>query len=133
MPAVAVASLSQPARVSGRWNANTGRERGSAGLLCLDDPSGSAVDVEHVVDEAVALLQRELTDRDAAMPRDVRGGRIADDPAGLRQQAIDLFAGGLLGFRHLNVSRGREIPNITRFRHDIGNWVQCGSKDTSLY
>jgi hypothetical protein len=36
------------------------------------------------------------------MARDVRLGWVADDPTGLREQVIDLFAGGLLGFGHQN-------------------------------
>lgn len=76
-----------------------------SGLLHLNDASGLAVHVEHVVREAVTWFELKLADRDAAMARDVRlDRRVADDPAGLREQVIDLFAGGLLGLGHLTGS-----------------------------
>ena len=87
-------------------------ERGAA-FLGLDDAGGFAVHVEHVVGEAVALLQLELADGDAAVGGDVGLVRVAHDPAGGGQQLVDLVACELFGRGHVTACRGAGCVNIS--------------------
>ena len=70
-----------------------------AGGLGLHHTKRIAVHEEQVVDVAVALLQLELAHRDAVAGREVHVLAVLNQPACLRQQGVDLFAG--LGFRRV--------------------------------
>lgn len=76
-------------------DANEGR----ALFLGFDDAGGLAVDVEHVIREAVAFRELKLSYGDPAVGGDVRVHRVADDPACRREQPIDLLAGRCFWFR----------------------------------
>ena len=93
-------------------------ERG-AGLLGFDDAGGFAVHVEHVVGEAVALLQLELADGDAAVRGDVGLVGVAHGPAGRGEQLVDLVACELFGRRQLTASAAKGFRNITDFAREL--------------
>jgi hypothetical protein len=89
----------------GQAGAGLGRLRldpgeGFAGLLRLDDPGGLAVDVEQVVGDAVAPLQRELAKGHAPAGVDARRVGVLDDPAGAAEVLVDRASGVVFGPEH---------------------------------
>ena len=95
-------SVGQPFCVSLRLGLNTG-ERDPL-LLGLDNSCGSAIDVEKVVGKAVARFQGEVADRNAPIRQYVRVALIAHDPAGLGEQAVDVFSGFIFRGGHFGLA-----------------------------
>lgn len=60
--------------------------------LGLDRPDGLAIHKQQVVGFAMALAQRELTDGHTGPSVNVGVLPVLDDPAGLREQGVDVFA-----------------------------------------
>ncbi len=69
-------------------------------LLRLDDAGGSAIDVEKIVGKTVALFQSKVPDCDSPMGQDVCVALIVHCPAGLGEEAVDVFSGLVFGGGH---------------------------------
>ena len=71
--------------------------------LRLDDTN-----VEQIVRKAVAGFQSKVPDRHTAIRQDVNVALITHCPAGLGEQAIDIFPGFVFGGGHLLIVQKRE-------------------------
>jgi hypothetical protein len=117
----------QPLSVASGLHFNAGERR--ALLLRFDHAAGLAVEIEQVIGEAMAIVQRELADRHAGSGPEIDIGHALHDPPGGGEQAVDLFSGALLWVHHsaylpcctvrLDVLRIRE-PDCTDCLRDSG-------------
>ena len=68
------------------------------GLLCLKDSSGLPIDVEQIVCESMAGLEREVSEHDTGVRMYVRFVHITNMPSGPLKHAVDYFACFFLRF-----------------------------------